>query len=343
MPIRVYRLNTRVLPLRTASFRVHLVTNREIVALQFSTQSLTCKDALGSSHVQSSRTSGWTSLLLDRHDVTPTIAEFDTLATPDQSIVVMLSGEQHLEVFSDGLWRRTVYRAGTVGLTPSGRTDRLRRCTNRQKAAFQKANIYLPQGLLDEAAEEFRQAGRGAPGGSLNALAFQDSMLCHVAMMLIKAMTAGASDLYAAATAKWLAVHLVCFHAGRLEPERLTLNAGSLTDRRIERVLELMSARLAEPLTLDELATEAGVSKFHFVRLFREKVGATPHAILVRFRLEAAQSMLAASDLEIGTIAGLCGYGRGSELAAAFRQRFGVTPLTWRAEANRSRPAGLRN
>ena len=311
--------------------------------MQFAAKSLACKDALDSSHIESSRSAGWTSLLLDRHDVTPTDAEFETLGTPDQSIVVMLSGEQHLEVFSDGLWRRTVYRAGTVGLTPSERTDRLRRCTNRQKAAFQKANIYLPQSLLDEATDEFRQAGHSAPGGSLNALAFHDSMLCHVAMMLVKAMTAGASDLYASATAKWLAVHLVCFHAGRFEPERLTLNTGVLTDRRVERVLELMSARLADPLTLDELATEAGVSKYHFVRLFREKVGATPYAILVRLRLEAAQSMLAASDLEIGTIAGLCGYGRGSELAAAFRRRFGVTPVAWRTEAHRSKPAELRN
>ena len=133
--------------------------------------------------------------------------------------------------------------------------------------------------------------------------------------------------------ANWLAAHLVCFHAGRLEPERLTLGAGALTDRRIERVLEMMSARLADPPNLDELSLEAGISKFHFVRLFREKVGATPHAVLVRLRLEAAQSMLAASDLEIGTIAGLCGYARGSDLATAFRRRYGMSPLAWRGEA----------
>ncbi len=302
--------------------------------MQFAASSLECNKVLGSSHLHSSRAVGWTSLLLDRHDVTPVEREFETLATPDQSIVVMLGGEQHLEAFSDGLWRRTVYRAGTVGLTPGHRTDRLRRCTNRHKAPFQKANIYLPQSLFDEAVDEFAQTGHGSSGGVLNALAFQDTMLCHVAMMLIKAMDAGASDLYAAATAKWLAVHLVCFHAGRLEPERLTLDAGVLTDRRLARVLEMMSARLADPLTLVELAAEAGVSKFHFVRLFRQKTGATPHAVLVRLRLEAAQSMLAASDLDVGSIAGLCGYARGSDLATAFRRRFATTPLAWRAEAH---------
>ena len=309
--------------------------------MRFAAQSLHCGEVLGPSQVRSSRAAGWTSLLLDHHEVTPTDREFETAATPDQTIVALLARDQYLEAFSGGLWRRTVYRAGTVGLTPGGRTDRLRRCTNRQKASFQKANIYLPALLLEEASDEFRRAGQRSGGGGLNALAFQDSMLGHVAMMLVKALRAGASDLYAAATAQWLAVHLVCFHAGWLEPERLTLDPGAISDRRIERVMEMMSARLADPLTLDELAAEAGVSKFHFVRLFRDKVGSTPHAFLVRLRLEAARSMLAASDLEIGTIAGLCGYARGSDLATAFRRRFGTTPLAWRAEAHGL--AGLRN
>ena len=308
-----------------------------------SAQSLLCSEALGASLVQSSRTSNWTSLLLDMHRVSPTDAEVETAATPDQTIVVMLNGEQHLEVFSDGLWRHAIYRGGTVGLTPSQRTDRLRRCLKKQKTVFEKANIYLPQVLLDEAADEFGQVRQRSAAGSLNALAFHDAMICHVAMMLVKAMNCGASDLYAAATSTWLAVHLVCFHAGRLEPERLTLNAGALTDRRIERVLEMMSVRFAEPLGLDDLSAEAGISKFHFVRLFREKVGASPHAILVRLRLEAAQSMLAASDAEVGTIAGLCGYRRGAELAAAFRRRFGLSPLAWRAQAHGLDTAKLRS
>ena len=302
--------------------------------MQFAASSLDCCKVLGSSHIRSSRAVGWTSLLLDQHDVIPMEGEFETLSTPDQSIVVMLGGEQHLEAFYGGLWHRTVYRAGTVGLTPGNRTDRLRRSTSRHAAPFQKANIYLPQSLFDEAVDEFAQTGLRGSGGILNALAFQDTMLCHVAMMLIKAMNAGANDLYAAATAKWLAVHLVCFHAGRLEPERLTLDAGILTDRRLARVLEMMSFRLADQLTLDELAAEAGVSKFHFVRLFRQKTGLTPHAVLVRLRLEAAQSMLAASDLDVGSIAGLCGYARGSDFATAFRRRFATTPLAWRAEAH---------
>ena len=301
--------------------------------MQLATESFQCSKALGATLVESSRSFGWSSLLVDRHHVVPSEEEFETAATPDQTIVVMLKGEQQLEVFADGLWRRTVYEPGTVGTTPGRKTDRLRRCVGKRTASFDKANLYLPRDLMDEAAEEFRRAGDGNGNITLNALAFHDPLICHAVKRLIGAMRNGATDLYAAATARWLAAHLFCFHSGHARGERLTLDAGVISDPRIARVLEMMSGRLAHPPSLDELAAEAGVSKFHFVRLFREKVGRTPHAFLVQLRLEAAQSMLAATDLGVGTIAELCGYRRDTELIAAFSRRFGTTPGRWRARA----------
>ena len=242
----------------------------------------------------------------------------------------MLKGEQQLEVFADGLWRRTVYQPSTVGTTPGYKTDRLRRCVDQNSSDFDKVNIYLPRQIIDEAVDEYGRAGQAKGDVDLNALAFHDSLICHAAKRLIEAMRSGASDLYASATARWLASHLVCFHTGHVCGERLTLDAGVISDRRIARVLEMMSGRLSRPPSLDDLAAEAGVSKFHFVRLFREKVGRTPHAFLVQLRLEAAQSMLAGTDLGVGVIAELCGYRRDTELIAAFSRRFGTTPRRWR-------------
>ena len=309
--------------------------------MKIAPQSLECSSALGATLVRSSRSVGWTSMLVDHHQVLPSEEEFETTATPDQTIVVMLKGEQHLEVFADGLWRRTVYAPGSVGTTPGYKTDRLRRRVKRQAVRFEKANLYLPHHLLEEVSDEFGQAGHRPARFDLNALAFHDPLVCHAAKRLVEAIAGGATDLYAAATARWLATHLVCFHAGRIDAERLTLDAGVISDRRIARVLEMMSARLSDPPSLDELAAEAGVSKFHFVRLFREKLGRTPHAFLVQLRLEAARSMLAATDLDIGTIASLSGYRRSAELISAFSRYVGVTPKRWR-EAARARGTILR-
>src|SRR5690606_24912165 len=50
------------------------------------------------------------------------------------------------------------------------------------------------------------------------------------------------------------------------------------------RCLELMRARLSEDISLDELAAEARLSVFHFARMFKQSVGATPRVYLTRLR-----------------------------------------------------------
>ena len=77
-----------------------------------------------------------------------------------------------------------------------------------------------------------------------------------------------------------LATHLLSEQAawrrsGSIDPD--LRSQGKITDPRLARVLEYMSVHFAEPLDLTWLAREAGVSKFHFARLFRERTSTTPH------------------------------------------------------------------
>lgn len=170
--------------------------------MQLAPESLRCGKALGETLVESSRSAGWTSLLVDRHCVGPGEEEFETAPTPDQTIVVMLKGEQHLEVMTAGLWRRTVYRPGTVGMTPGHKTDRLRRRLKGRPHSFEKANLYLPRELMDQAVDEFSRVGQKACEISLDALAFHDPLICHTVKRLVEEIGNGATDLYAAATAR---------------------------------------------------------------------------------------------------------------------------------------------
>lgn len=293
--------------------------------------SYACREAITSTLVASSRALGWTGLLLDHHRITPDDRCFETLPTPDQTIVVMLGGEQQLEAFTGGLWRRATYRAGTVGLTPGGQVDRLRRLPARGGRPFDKVNLYIAADVLAGAAERYRRAGQAVRVPRLDALAFADPLLLHTAMSLRAAADAGAPDLYAQAAAQWLATHLLVRHARYLEPDRVSATAEAITDPRLARVLEMMSARMAEPLTLDELAAEGGISKFHFVRVFRRRTGRTPHAMLQALRLDAARRMLASGDLPVAVVACRCGFGTGQRLTTAFTRRFGLPPTRWRA------------
>jgi len=99
-------------------------------------------------------------------------------------------------------------------------------------------------------------------------------------------------------------------------------------------VIEFISSHFAEPLTLEQLAAEACISKYHFVRLFRDRVGQSPHRYLAEIRLDAAQRMLISSELSIAEIALECGYSTATHFSTAFARRVGMSPTSFRMKKN---------
>ena len=169
----------------------------------------------------------------------------------------------------------------------------------------------------------------------MSALAFQDPLIAQLVFALLRGMKAGALDLYAQAAAQTLALHLVSAHSPWLGCGQDGRDPGVIADRRLARVIEFMTLHLAESLSLERLATEAGVSKFHFTRLFRLATGSTPNAFLLQLRMEAACRMLSTTDLPIGDIAVRCGFARAEHFSAAFAKRLGQSPSTYRARRDR--------
>ena len=296
----------------------------------YSTDSMECGPALRSQIIRSSRDCGWTSVLLDHHRVEPTYDAFETRPTPDQTIVVMLSGTQTIEAFGSGSWRAAPYHAGTVGMTPGGVVDRLRRRWRRGQTGFEKANLYVPQSLIQEALEQYRRAGQVNAERSLQSLAFQDPLILQTVLSLLRGMQIGLPDIYAQTATCWLVTHLLSAHSGWTVETR---QASALSQTRLDAVRDLVSARFAEPLTLDDLAAEAGISKFHFARLFRQSTGTTPHVFVLQVRLEAACRLLTETNLRIKQIAAQTGFQTVTSLGAALVREHGVTPSAYRRRA----------
>ena len=105
---------------------------------------------------------------------------------------------------------------------------------------------------------------------------------------------------------------------------------GGITRSALQRVHDLVQARLDEPLLappkLGEMAQAAGISKHHFIKAFRETVRETPYAWVMRQRIERARALLARSSQTVGDIAFQTGFSSPAHFAAAFRHRLGVTP-----------------
>ena len=83
-------------------------------------------------------------------------------------------------------------------------------------------------------------------------------------------------------------------------------------------------------VSLAALASDAGLSRFHFCRAFKESTGLSPHNWLRRYRLEQAMNLLRDQNNSIAVVAASLGYNSQTAFAAAFRKLTGETPTDWR-------------
>jgi len=112
-------------------------------------------------------------------------------------------------------------------------------------------------------------------------------------------------------------------------------------DQVMKRLIDLMRARHAETLSLDELARFAGLTSFQLIGLFKRTVGLPPHAYLVHLRLNAACRYLKRghSLVESALAAGFCDQ---SALNRHFKRCYGITPLQFALAARASRATDCR-
>lgn len=98
----------------------------------------------------------------------------------------------------------------------------------------------------------------------------------------------------------------------------------------VERVVTAASRRLADELTLDELAKMAMFSKFHFARAFRQVTGVSPGRFLSAMRLHEAKRLLVTTSLTVADISCRVGYASVGTFTSRFSASVGVPPGSFR-------------
>lgn len=106
----------------------------------------------------------------------------------------------------------------------------------------------------------------------------------------------------------------------------------------IERVVLHMRTKLADPLNLDQLAKHACFSKFHFLRVFEEITGTTPHHFLSCLRIERAKELLLDTALPVTDICMDVGYASLGSFSASFTELVGISPRAFRASPGQLTP-----
>ena len=107
---------------------------------------------------------------------------------------------------------------------------------------------------------------------------------------------------------------------------------GGLAPKILGLVLDYIQVNFASKILLADLATIAGLSEFHFCRMFKQSTAFTPQAYLTKVRLEHAQQLLKDRYLTLADIALQCGFNNQSHMGRQFKSQYGVTPAKYRKQ-----------
>ena len=102
--------------------------------------------------------------------------------------------------------------------------------------------------------------------------------------------------------------------------------------RHLLRARDLADARYTEPLSVDDLAAAAKLSRAHFSREFRRAFGESPHAYLLSRRLERAAALLRNTDHSVAEICFSVGLQSVGSFTSSFTRSYGRSPTAYRDE-----------
>ncbi len=157
----------------------------------------------------------------------------------------------------------------------------------------------------------------------------------HPALLPIVAAAEAAREDGDTAEFEELAVRLAGAVSTALAETRRSSHAPSRRDeKRIAAALHRIEAQADEPLSLSDLAAEAAMSPYHFLRTFRAVVGMTPHQYVLHTRMHRAAVRLRQTSDSISAIAYTAGFGDLSTFNRRFQRIVGMSPSAYRASAH---------
>jgi transcriptional regulator GlxA family with amidase domain len=118
----------------------------------------------------------------------------------------------------------------------------------------------------------------------------------------------------------------VGFDAPGDNPDLVWVRPLNLGERAVRRAIAFVHDNLGERFTSDELASIAGISRFHMVRLFRVATGCSPMEYHMRQRVERSKQLLMRNDVPMCEIAATLGFCDQSHFTRTFRRVAGMSP-----------------
>lgn len=121
------------------------------------------------------------------------------------------------------------------------------------------------------------------------------------------------------------ALYAIAARIAQLHRDYAPSQTGSRIDRLLLRARDYIQAHLHEELSLEQISQQAALSKYHFLRLFRQQFGMTPHQYVLNSRINRAREALEAG-VQLDDVVHGFGFADLSHLNRRFKPVFGMTP-----------------
>lgn len=243
----------------------------------------------------------------------------------EHHVLLNLNPNPHrVQNWRDGVLRDFTFQMDEIVVTPAGmrsgwrwfeRSDVIVITLNPAKVAqFARSELGM---LLDP--QQFRDLPQ-----------FSDPDLCAAGVILRDALETDemSSAVMFEAMSRVFLVKLLQKY-GKRRAEEVELSA-RFTSRHYQRVLAYVQNRLAQTITVDQLAAEAAMSPSHFARMFKETLGSTPMQYVMAYRIEQAIKMMDDVGRPLGDIALACGFADQAHFTRSFKRVVGQTPRAYR-------------
>ncbi|CAN7658112.1 AraC family transcriptional regulator [Caballeronia sp. LjRoot34] len=222
----------------------------------------------------------------------------------------------------DGLIEKgTAQVSASTGLT---------RCVLRAPADF--LHIYVSRAYVTEYQRQLAQE-RGADVSAQHSYFVTDSIVKQLTVGLMHAIDGQTyyDRLYVDGVALAIVARLLNAWPSSAEPlPAFSSKATPLEKHRTEETIRYMDENIDQPISLNELATAAGLSPMHFAARFRAATGLSPHAFLLHRRIERAQELLLTTNMPVVDVALSVGFRTQAHFTTVFRRLSNETPHRWR-------------
>lgn len=253
-------------------------------------------------------------------------------ATPDPWLVLTTGGGlRRTEVQGQRGWKTAFSGPGNLAVTSPGKSTEIR-WERGDGSGIETIHVCIDAPFFYRIAAENFECDP-ARVEILDGFAQNDPLIYSIVTSLGAELQhpENAERLFLDSAAQMLVAQLLRKYCA--SPLALRDRQAGLSTRKLRLVQDYIHARLATPLTLDDIAASVHMSTFHFARMFKTSTGQTPHAYVTRLRIERAQELLRTSDRSIAAIARQIGFASKSHFSGTFLRLTGVSPHMFRSAA----------